>query len=227
MNLIKFSIKKNVAIIMCMVIIIILGIVSLNKMEMELMASIDIPVAIVMTTYSGAGPEEIESLITETIEGAVSNVEGIDEISSTSTEGTSIVIVQFDYGTDMSEAVTNIRDKVDMVGGMLPDDATEPTVLKMDMNSMPIAQIAFTSDSLSDDELKSLVEDKIQPRIERISGVSSVDLTGGKEKEITIEIDPERMEGLGLTMYGIANTLSAENKMFQLEVLIMVINHLQ
>lgn len=211
MNLIKFSIKRNVAIIMCMVIIVILGIISLNKMEMELMSSIDVPVAIVMTTYSGAGPEEIESLITESIEGAVANVEGISEVSSTSKEGTSIVIVQFDYGTDMNEAVTNIRDKVDMVKGTLPDDASDPTVLKMDMNSTPVAQIAFTSDSLSDDELKALVEDKIQARIERISGVSSVDLTGGKEKEITIEIDPERMEGLGLSMNGIANTLSAEN----------------
>ena len=181
-------------------------------MDMELMSSIDIPVAIVMTTYKGAGPEEVESLVTEPIEGAVANVEKIDTITSTSSEGTSIVTVQFDYGTDMDEAVTSMRDKIDMVQMTLPDDAETPTVLKLDMNASSVATVAITSDTLSNNELLSLVEDTLKPRFERISNVASIDLTGGKETEITIEINPEKMEGLGLSMSQIAAILSAENQ---------------
>ena len=212
MDIIKFAIKRPVTLFMSMCVAVILGIVSLTGMDMELMSSIDIPVALVMTTYTGAGPEEVESLVTKPIEGAVANVEGIDTIQSTSSEGTSFVIAQFDYGTDMDEAITDMKDKIDMIEMTLPEDADAPTVLKMDMNSTPVANIAITSDTLSNNELLSLVEDTLQPRFERQSDVASVDLTGGKETEFIIEINPDQMEGLGLSMSQIAGILAAENQ---------------
>ncbi len=211
MDITKISIKRPVTIIMVMCIVVILGFVSLSNMKMELMSSVDVPMALVMTNYEGAGPEEVESLVTEAIEGAVANVADIDKISSTSSEGTSMVMVQFNYGTDMTEAINNIRDKVSMVEATLPDDADSPTILKLDMNSTPVAYVTIASNHMDDSQLKSFVEDKIQPRIERQNGVASVDVTGGIEKEIRIDINPEKLEGLGLDIAEIARIVAAEN----------------
>ena len=211
MDIIKISIKKAVMMFMIMGIVIILGIVSLTKMEMELMASIDVPVVLVMTSYPEAGPEEVESLVTEEIEGAVANVEGIDSVTSTSSEGNSMVIVKFDYGVDLDDSVTDIRDKLSTIKAKIPKDAKDPVVMKLDINSTPVAQIAITSESLSDNELDFLVEEKLKPRFERLSGVASVDTAGAVQKEIVVEISPEKLEGLGLSMSRIAQIIGAEN----------------
>ena len=211
MDFTKISIKRPVTVFVVMLVVLILGVVSITKMEMSLTPEMDLPIALVITNYEGAGPEEVESLVTDTIEGAVSNVENIESISSTSSEGTSIVIVEFKYGINLDTAVNNMRDKLGMVDRMLPDGADEPMIMKLDMNSMPIAQIVVSSEGMNNDELKAFVEDTIEPRIERQVGVASVDIRGGHEKEIKVEIDPERLEGLGLTMAGIGQVLAAEN----------------
>ena len=189
MDLTKISIKRPVAIFMAMLVIVILGVVSISKMQMALTPDVEMPIAMIMTTYTDAGPEEVESLVTEKIESAVANVENIDSITSTSSEGSSRVMVQFNYGTDMDTAVTNLRDKISSVSAMLPDDCDSPTIMKMDMNSMPVLTAIVSSDSLNEYELKTFVEDNIEPRLERQSGVASVDVMGGAEKEIKIEID--------------------------------------
>lgn len=211
MDLTKISIKKPVTVFMAMCLVFILGAVSISQMKMALTPDVEIPVALVMTQYTGAGPEEVESLVTETIEGAVAGVENVDSVSSTSSEGVSMVVVEFNYGTDIDKAVNSIRDKISMVESMLPDDADSPTILKLDMNSMPVANIVLASESMDENELKAFAEDTIQSRIERQPGVASVDVFGGSEKEIKIEIDPERLEGLGLDMSSIAQILKAEN----------------
>ncbi|AOT72509.1 efflux RND transporter permease subunit [Geosporobacter ferrireducens] len=211
MDFTKISIKRPVTVFVVMMIVLILGVVSISKMQMALTPDVDFPVALIMTEYSGAGPEEIENLVTEIIEGAVANVENIDTISSTSSEGVSIVIARFNYGVDLDNAINAIRDKLGMVDRMLPDGASSPTILKMDMNSRPVAEIVISSDSMDKEALKAFAEDTIQPRIERQPGVASVDVTGGYEKEIRIEIDPERLEGLGLTIANIGQILAAEN----------------
>lgn len=211
MDITKISIKRPVAVFVAMLVVLILGFVSISNMEMALTPKMDIPVAIVLTQYSGAGPEEVESLVSETIEGAVANVEDIDTIQSISMEGMSVVVAEFEYGVDLDKSVNSIRDKLSMVDAMLPEDAESPTIMKMDMNSMPIAQIVVSSENMNNDELKAFVEDNIEPRIERQVGVASVGVTGGNEKEIKIEIDPERLEGLGLTMSSIGGVLASEN----------------
>ena len=211
MDFTKISIKRPVAIIVAMFVVLILGVVSIKSMQMALIPEMEIPVALVMTQYSGAGPEEVETLVTKTIEGAVSNVENTDSISSISSEGISIVIAEFNYGTDMNDAVNSIRDKLGMVDMMLPEDADSPIIMKMDINSTPVANIIISSDSMSNDELKVFAEDIVQPRIERQPGVASVDVMGGYEKEIRIKVDPERLEGLGLTVSGIGQILASEN----------------
>ena len=211
MDFTKISIKRPVAIIMVMLIIVILGIVSVSKMEMALTPDVDMPIAMVMTTYEDTGPEEVESLVTEKIESAVANVEDVESITSISSEGSSMVMVEFSYGTNLDTAVTNLRDKISMVEVMLPDDCDSPTIMKMDMNSMPVVTAVVASDSMDEYEFKTFVEDNIEPRLERQSGVASVDVMGGAEKEIKIEIDPEILEGLGLSMTSIGQILSLEN----------------
>lgn len=211
MDITKISITRPVTVIMAMLVVLILGAVSITKMQMALIPDVEMPAAVVITEYKDAGPEEVESLVTEKIEGAIAGVENIDSISSTSSEGISMVMVEFNYGTDMDDAINSIRDKISMVEETLPDDAESPTIIKMDMNSMPVANIIFSSESMDENELKKFVEDNIKSRIERQPGVASVDITGGSEKEIRIEIDPERLEGLGLDMSNIAQVIAAEN----------------
>lgn len=211
MDITKVSIKRPVAIMMVMFIIIILGMVSITKMEMELTPDVDMPVVMILTQYADAGPEEVENLVTEQIESAVSNVENVDSISSTSSEGVSMVMVEFNYGTDLDTAITDIRDKVSMIEMLLPDGCDSSTIMKMDMNSMPVVTLVLASEEMDTDELKAFAEDTVEPRLERQPGVASVDVIGGTEREITIKIDPERMEGLGLTMASIGQVLMQEN----------------
>lgn len=211
MDFTKISIKRPIAIIMVMLIIVILGIVSITKMETALIPDVDMPMAIVVTNYNDAGVEEVENLVTEKIESAIANVENVDSITSTSSEGSSIVMAEFNYGTDIDSAITDMRDKISMVQSSLPDDCDTPSIMKMDMNSSPILTAVVASESMDDYELKTFAEDNIQPRLERQEGVASVDIRGGAEKEIVIEINTEKMEGLGLTMTSIGQVLSSEN----------------
>ncbi len=211
MDITKISLKRPVAILMVMFIIIILGIVSVSKMEMELTPDVDMPMVMVMTTYEDAGPEEVENLVTKEIESAVANVENVDSISSTSSKGSSTVMVEFNYGTNLDTAVTDLRDKISSIESMLPDDCGSPTIMKLDMNSMPIVTIVAAAEDMTIDELKEFAEDTAEPRLERQPGVASVDVVGGTEKEITVEINPERLEGLGLSMSSIGQVLMQEN----------------
>ncbi len=211
MDFTKISIKRPVAVIMVMLIVIVLGVVSISKMEMALTPDVEMPIAMVMTTYEDAGPEEVENLVTEVIESAVANVENVDSITSTSSEGSSMVMIEFNYGTDLDTAVTDLRDKVSQVEARLPDDCDSPSIMKMDMNSTPVATAVVSSDTMDEYELKTFVEENIESRLERQEGVASVDVMGGSEMEIKVEIDPEVLEGLGLSMTDIGQILSAEN----------------
>ncbi|MGI6031307.1 MAG: efflux RND transporter permease subunit [Eubacteriales bacterium] len=210
-QLIKTCIKRPVTVLMVMFIVLMLGGVSLSQMKLDLMPKMEIPVAIVYTSYSGAGPEEVENLVTKTIEGAVANVENVDTIMSSSSEGTSMVMIQFVDDTNMDNATNWLREGVDMVKGYLPEGADNPTIMKLNMNSMPIAMMTIQSENLDANELKALVEDKIESRLESQEGVASVDLYGGSEKEIVVELDQDRMEGLGLEMSTVSQILAAEN----------------
>ncbi|WP_432406622.1 efflux RND transporter permease subunit [Wukongibacter sp. M2B1] len=210
MNLSKIAVKRPVTIAMITLVVIILGFVSLSKLPIDLFPEIEVPVAIVSTSYSGVGSQEIEELISKPIEEAVATVNDIKNISSISSESSSIVIVEFAYGTDMDFASLEMREKVDMVKGMLPDDANEPMVLKIDPNAFPIIELALSNGGdLA--KLQVIAEDTIQPRIERLSGVASVNVSGGYENEIEIVVNEEKLRGYGLTIDNLAGILRAEN----------------
>ncbi|WP_353095547.1 efflux RND transporter permease subunit [Tissierella praeacuta] len=210
MSLSSFAVKKPVTITMIVLVVIIFGAISLKGLPIDLYPEIEIPVAIVSTSYSGAGPQEIENLITKRIEGAIATVGNIDTINSISLQGSSIVIAQFNTGTSMDFATLEMREKVDLIKGTLPDDATQPMVIKLDPNSMPIVQIALsTSGSLS--SLQSLAEDTFKQRFERLDGVASIDIGGGLIDEIEIAVDIGKLSRYGLNINQLNQLLGAAN----------------
>ena len=210
MNLSKLSVNRPVTVIMVTLIVVILGVVSLAGIPIDLMPQIQIPIAIVSTSYSGVGPQEIEELVTKPLENAVATVSEIKSISSTSSEGDSMVIAEFGYSTDMDVAALDMREKVDLVKGALPEDASEPMVIKIDPNAMPVMQLALSNgDDLA--KLQIIGEDTIKPRLERLPGVASVTVSGGYENQIEVVVNQERLKGYGLTIDSLAQTLRSEN----------------
>ncbi|AGA70644.1 cation/multidrug efflux pump [Desulfitobacterium dichloroeliminans LMG P-21439] len=211
MKLAETSVKRPVTIIMTVLIVILLGTVSLSRLPIDLFPEFELPMAIVMTDYSGVGPQEIEKLITNPIEGVVSSVENIDSVTSTTTQGSSIIMVNFKTGTDMNFATLQMREKIDMIKFALPEGASSPMVLKLDISMMPIMQLTMTSESADLAQLQALAEDDVKPRIERVKGVASVSISGGYENEIKISTHQEKMQGYGLSISALAGVLGAEN----------------
>jgi HAE1 family hydrophobic/amphiphilic exporter-1 len=210
MNLSKLSVKRPVTITMLVLIVVLLGSISLTYLPIDLFPEIEIPVAVVSTSYSGAGPQEVENLITKQIEGAISTVGNIDQVESMSSEGNSLVIALFNFGTDMDMATLEIREKVDMVKGFLPEDANDPMVLKVDPNSMPIIQVALSTDGdLA--ELQTLAEDTFSQRLERLDGVASVSIGGGFSKEIEISVEESELANYGLSINQLSQLIGASN----------------
>lgn len=206
----KFSVKKPVTITMMILIVIVLGAISLSKLSIDLLPNIELPIAVVQTTYSGAGPEEVENLITVPMEQAVGTIENIDTITSYSNEGSSLLLMQFNFGTDMDEATLQMREKIDMIKGFLPDGTTAPIVMKIDLDSMPIVQLAISSKG-SLQTTQKLAEDIIQPRLERIEGTASADVSGGLEHEVEIMLKEEMTKGYNISQSYISGILRSEN----------------
>lgn len=212
MNLPQFSVKRPVTTIMCMLIIILFGTISLLGLSVDMFPKIELPIAIVSTSYPNVGPEEVEKLVTKPIEQAIATVEGIDNISSRNSEGNSLIIAEFKDGTDMEFASLHMREKVDMIKGYLPDGVKNPMVMKIDPNAQAIMILGVT-DKKSKDlvKLQNIVEENIQSKLERVKGVASADISGGVEEQIEIKVNEERLQGYGLSIDYISNILRGEN----------------
>ena len=210
MNISKISVKRPVTITMLVLIVVLIGAISFTELPIDLFPEIEVPVAIVATSYSGTGPQEMENLITRQIEGAISTVANIDTVSSISSEGSSIVIALFNFGVDMDMAALEMREKVDMVKGFLPEASEEPMVMKIDPNAMPIVQISLSTEG-DLEGLQSLAEDTFSQRLERIDGVASVDIYGGFSREVEIAVNQNELANYGLSSSQLAQLLSASN----------------
>ena len=207
----RISIKRPVTVMMILLIVVGAGLIAMTGMPIDLMPSMDIPIAVVSTTYVGAGPEEVESLITEPLEEALGTVSNVDTITSTSSANSSMIMVQFVDGTDVDMAAIDMREQIDMVKSTLPDDASEPLVLKIDINSLSSIIIGAQSDTLDKAELNTLMEEELAPEFEKIEGAASATIVGGREQEVEIRVIPEKLQGYGVTTSQIAQVLAAEN----------------
>lgn len=210
MNLARFSVMRPVFTTMITLIIVTIGAVSLSRLPIDLFPEISLPTLTVDTEYENASPEEMERLVTEVIEETVAAVPGVEEITSESAEGQSDVRVSFVWGTDLDVAANDIRDRLDRIADSLPEDARTPQLRKFDVNSFPVLILGVSS-SLDPIELTELIEDEIQYRIERIPGVAAVETWGGFNREIQINLDPDRIKALGLPLNQILDSLRDAN----------------
>lgn len=209
MKIANFSVDRPIAISMLIIALVFLGLFSLPRLAVDLYPEMELPIAVIVTSYEGAAPAEVEKIVTKPIESAVATTGNIQEINSRSQSGTSLVIVRFNWGTNMDNAALELREKIDMVKAMLPSEISSPRVMKLDPNQAPI--ISFSLTGLDVVNLKKLAEDTVQPRLERIEGVASVGLSGGKTREINIILDQAKMESYNLTPSQIMQALASDN----------------
>ncbi|MCM1988648.1 efflux RND transporter permease subunit [Oceanirhabdus seepicola] len=192
----SFSVKKPITIIMSILIVIILGAVSLTNLTTDLLPSINLPYAVVSTSYFGASPETIEQMITKPTENSMATVSNIKNIQSVSQENMSMVILEFNEDTNMDSALVEIREKLDMITAYMPSEVGNPMIMKINPDMMPIMNFSLSVKDKEISELTFWFESVIVPRIERIPGVASVTLTGTAKNEIQVKLNNEKIEEL-------------------------------
>ena len=196
----------------CSVIIwILLGISSYFTLGVTLYPDVELPFVLVRTSYTGAGPNEIEQLISKPLEDALADLEGLKTITTYSVEGTSMVAVEMEAGTDPDLALVDVNNKVKAKVPDLPDDAGEPVSSKFDISAQPFLIISFTS-SLPEKEAKKVIEDRIQPIVARVEGVGRVDVSGGRDREVQIMLDPAALSDYGITYLQVCSVVAANNQ---------------
>ncbi|MFY9398655.1 MAG: efflux RND transporter permease subunit [Desulfomonilia bacterium] len=210
MNLPELSVRRRVTITMLILIITLFGVVSFSDLGLDLLPELEFPYVSVVTTYEGVGSEEIETLITKPIEEAVSTVEGIKEVHSVTTEGVSSVYCEFQWGTSLDFAAQDVREKISWIADFLPEDADSPMVLKFNVSDMPVLEYAVTGME-NTQVLRDFIDDVMKPRIERLEGIASVFIFGGKEREIQILVDPQRLKSTGVSLETVIAGVRAGN----------------
>ena len=211
MKLTDFSVERPVTVLMIALIIVVLGGLFFSKLGLDLLPDIKYPMVSVVTTYPGVASEDIEELLTKPIEDVVSTIKGVKSVKSFSQEGLSVVMVEFNWGTDLDLAAQDVRDKLDLIQDFLPGDADKPLVVKLDVGAMPVLGYGVTSKSLDTLKLRHLLEDNIKDKLERLDGVASVQIMGGREREILVSLDKALLESYGLTQSQVVQVLRQEN----------------
>jgi HAE1 family hydrophobic/amphiphilic exporter-1 len=211
MSLPDLSARRPVGTAMLYFCVAVLGVVSARQLAVDLMPEVDMPQVTVTTGYTGVAPEEIESLITRPIEQALSTIEGIDRLESTSAEGLSRVQARFTWGRNLDEAINDIREKIDQVRPVLPDDADPPSIFKFNLSDMPVAFLGLSGDG-DVRRMRYLADEVLSRRLERVPGVAAVDVRGGRVREVQVLLDPSRLSALGISPREVSQALSRENR---------------
>jgi len=199
MNLSGFAVNRPIAVFMLFIGIAIFGVIGLAKLPVDLMPSFEFPMVSVITYYLGAGSEDIETNVTETIEDALSTISGVEHVDSVSQNNLSVVSVQFAFGTDLSEAASDIREQLDALANDLPKDIEPPVLVKMSSASIPILVMGATA-AESYPGLRHIMKNQVADPLKAVPGVAEVMVIGGPEREIEVRLDPRRLEATGISM---------------------------
>ncbi|MBO4568223.1 MAG: efflux RND transporter permease subunit [Bacteroidales bacterium] len=211
MSLYRTSVNHPVTVSLVFITVAILGIFALTKLSTNLFPDMGTNAIMVMTSYSGASAEDIETNITKTLENTLNGVSDLKHLSSSSKENVSVITLQFEYGIDIEDATNNVRDKLDMVRQYLPDGAGNPTIFKFSMEDIPIMFLSVTAEeSLSG--LDKILDDKVATPLARVSGVGTVSVSGAPKREIQVFVDPNKLEAYNLTVEQISQALAYENR---------------
>lgn len=205
MGITKGVLKRPVTAVLVVLCLIVFGLSSVLSSKMELTPEMNFPMLLINSVYAGANPEDVNDLVTKPVEEAVGTLSGIKTVQSSSQENVSIVMLEYEYGTDMDKAYSDLKKKMDNID--LPDDVETPSIMEFNMNDMPAVTLSVNDPS--QDNLYNYVNDKIVPEFEKISSVASVDVSGGQEGYISVRLIPEKMNQYHLTMNSISQAIKA------------------
>ena len=211
MSLYGSAVKRPIMTTLCFVAVIILGLFSLAKLPIDLYPDIDTNSIMVITMYPGASAKDIEQNVTKPLENSLNSVEHLKHISSTSRENTSVITLEFEYGYDIDVLTNDVRDKLDMVKSMLPDDSENPIIFKFSTDMIPICILSVEAKE-SMNGLYKILDDGLANPLARVDGVGSVSISGAPKREIHVYVDPGRLDAYNLSVEAISNVIAAENR---------------
>ncbi|MDB4937487.1 MAG: acrB [Labilithrix sp.] len=211
MWLTRLALRNPILILMMSLMVLALGALSTTRLSVDLFPNIDIPVIRVATFYAGAGPEDIEKSITQPIERAVASSPGVDRVESTSKQGASIVSVWFNYGVNLDTAQFEVQQRVSQIQSTLPPGIQNPYILKFDVTNIPIVQVVIRGEGLDEKQLYDLTYNVIQPQLERLPGMASASVSGGKQREIEVKVDRDQLRARGLGILDVVNAVKNAN----------------
>lgn len=209
LSLTKTVLKRPVAVIVLIAGMLIFGVSSIISMPLKLIPDMQMPMLLVQIIYPQAGPEEVERLVSKEIEDACGTISGLDTITSYSRENVSMVLLQFDYGTDLDESYTDVQSAVNRAKASMPETIRDPIIMEMDVNAQPVIQLAVNS--AGGEDVSSYVTDVFQPELEKIGSVAQVEVAGGDNSYISIQVIPEKLTQYGLAISSVAQAVGGAN----------------
>ncbi len=212
MNITKTVLKRPVTTVMVVLCLIVFGLSSVLSSKLELTPSMDMPMLVVFTIYPGASPDDVNELVTRPIEDETGTLTGIKGVTSVSGENSSIVLLEYEYGTDIDDAYDDLKKKMDVLQAGFPDDAQDPVIMEMNINDMASITLAVNNDTR--ENLYNYVNDTIVPEFEKLSSVASVDISGGRKEYVKIELIPEKLTQYRLSMNAVASAISSADFSF-------------
>ena len=212
MSLPEFSIHRPVTVLMGCCVAVLLGVISFLEIPVDLMPETEYPTITINATYPGVAPAEMETLVARPLEEAVAAAPGVEEITSTSNEGSASVRVRFAYGSDLAEAADELRSRLDRIRQRLPEDMEPPTMFKYDTSQFPVMFITVRSTEMDSRELRHFAERSLQFRLERVAGVAQARVSGGLRRQIQVELDLKKLRALNLSVADVVQRISQENQ---------------
>lgn len=207
MNITRSVLKRPVTTVMVVLCLIVFGLTSVLSSKLELTPAMDMPMLVVFTLYPGASPDDVDELVTQPIEDETGTLSGMKGVTSVSSENYSIVLLEYEYGIDIDDAYDDLKKKMDVLKMSLPDDVETPTIMEMNINDMASISLAVNNDTQNN--LYNYVNDTIVPEFEKLSSVASVDISGGQEEYVKIELIPEKLAQYHLSMNAIASAITS------------------
>jgi HAE1 family hydrophobic/amphiphilic exporter-1 len=210
MNIFRFFVRRPVLTTMILVLLIVMGFYSYQRLIIEMMPQVEFPFIVITTVYPGASPAEVESQVTKKVEDQVATIANVKNLTSYSQENVSLVLVEFELETSVDLDAIDVKDKVDAILADLPDGAEKPVIQKFDINAFPVMELAVSAPRPLQ-EVYEVADKVVKERLSRIDGVGEVEITGKRQREIRIEIDPERLRAYGLTPLDVVAFVGMEN----------------
>lgn len=210
MKIYETAVKKPVGTSLIFIGVVLIGLLFYRQLPIDLYPDIDLNIVSVMTSYSGAGAQDVEANVTRPLEDVLNTTEMLKEITSQSRDGLSMIMLEFDFGSDMDAIMNDVRDKVALVSGFLPDGTEDPIILKFSSDMIPVVVLSATAEE-SSNALYKILDEQVANPLNRISGVGTVSVGGAPQREIQVNVVPSRIESYNISLEQIAQVIAAEN----------------